>query len=49
LCCLNLTGETILKRIEPHRLGALVLEDLIERGAVRFEGSNRWLRYRAVS
>lgn len=73
---LNFTGETTLKRIEPHRLAALVLEDLqrypqsaisdihkrvggeihpkqvkraldelIERGAVRFEGNNRWRRY----
>jgi ATP-dependent DNA helicase RecG len=77
---LNFTGETTLKRIEPHRLAALVLEDLqrypesaisdihkrvggeihpkqvkraleelIERGAVRFEGSNRWRRYWAIS
>lgn len=77
---LNFTGETTLKRIEPHRLAALVLEDLrrypesaisdihkrvggeihlkqikraleelIERGAVRFEGSYRWRRYWAVS
>jgi ATP-dependent DNA helicase RecG len=73
---LKFTGETTLKRIEPHRLAALVLEDLqrypqsaiseihqriggeihpkqvkraleelIERGAVRFEGNNRWRRY----
>ena len=73
---LNFTGETTLKRIEPHRLAALVFEDLqrypqsaisdihkrvggeihpkqvkraldelIERGAVRFEGNNRWRRY----
>lgn len=27
LCSLNFTGETTLKRIEPHRLAALVLED----------------------
>lgn len=77
---LNFTGETTLKRIEPHRLAALVLEDLQrypesaisdihqrvggeihpkqvkraleelnERGAVRFEGNNRWRRYWAVS
>jgi ATP-dependent DNA helicase RecG len=77
---LNFTGETTLKRIEPHRLAALVLEDLkrypesaigairqriggeihpkqvkraleelIERGAVRFEGDNRWRRYWASS
>ncbi|WP_366525967.1 ATP-binding protein [Ferrovum sp.] len=77
---LNFTGETTLKRIEPHRLAALVLEDLqrypksaigdihkrvggeihpkqvkraleelIERGAVRFEGNNRWRRYWAVA
>lgn len=72
---LNFTGGTTLKRIEPHRLAALVLEDLqrypesaisdihrriggeihpkqvkraleelIKRGAVRFEGNNRWRR-----
>lgn len=77
---LKFTGETTLKRIEPHRLAALVLEDLqrypqsaiseihqriggeihpkqvkraleelIERGAVRFEGNNRWRRYWAKS
>lgn len=77
---LKFIGETTLKRIEPHRLAALVLEDLqrypesaisdihrriggeihpkqvkraleelIERGAVRFEGNNRWRRYRAMS
>jgi ATP-dependent DNA helicase RecG len=77
---LNFTGETTLKRIEPHRLAALVLEDLkrypesaigdirqriggeihpkqvkraleelIEHGAVRFEGDNRWRRYWAIS
>ncbi|MDO9273857.1 MAG: ATP-binding protein [Rugosibacter sp.] len=77
---LKFTGETTLKRIEPHRLAALVredlqrypesaisdihgriggeihpkqikraLEELIERGAVRFEGNNRWRRYWAVS
>lgn len=77
---LKFTGETTLKRIEPHRLAALVLEDLqrypqsaiseihqrvggeihpkqvkraleelIERGAVRFEGDNRWRRYWAAS
>ncbi|MCB1914098.1 MAG: putative DNA binding domain-containing protein [Rhodocyclaceae bacterium] len=77
---LKFTGETTLKRIEPHRLAALVLEDLqrypesaisdihqriggeihpkqvkraleelIERGAVRFEGNYRWRRYWAVS
>ncbi|MCK7596186.1 putative DNA binding domain-containing protein [Microbulbifer sp. CAU 1566] len=76
---LNFTGETTLKRIEPHRLAALVLEDLqrypesaisdinrrigneihpkqvkraldelIERGDVRFEGDKRWRRYWAV-
>ena len=76
---LNFTGETTLKRIEPHRLAALVLEDLrrypesaisdihrriggeihrkqvkraleelIERGVVRFGGNNRWRRYWAV-
>lgn len=73
---LQFTGETTLKRIEPHRLAALVLEDLqrypksaisdihqrvggeihpkqvkrtleelIERGKVRFEGEKRWRRY----
>lgn len=77
---LNFTSETTLKRIEPHRLAALVLEDLqrypksaiseihqriggeihakhvkraleelIERGEVRFEGDKRWRRYWAVS
>ncbi len=77
---LKFTGETTLKRIEPHRLAALVLEDLqrypqsaiseihqriggeihpkqvkraleelIERGSVRFEGNNRWRRYWAMS
>jgi ATP-dependent DNA helicase RecG len=77
---LKFTGETTLKRIEPHRLAALVLEDLqrypesaisdihkrvggeihpkqvkraleelIERGAVRFEGNYRWRRYWAVA
>ena len=76
---LKFTGETTLKRIEPHRLAALVLEDLqrypqsaiseihqriggeihpkkvkraleelIERGAVGFEGNNRWRRYWAM-
>jgi ATP-dependent DNA helicase RecG len=76
---LKFTGETTLKRIEPHRLAALVLEDLqrypqsaiseihqriggeihpkqvkraleelIERGAVRFKGNNRWRRYWAM-
>lgn len=76
---LNFTGETTLKRIEPHRLAALVLEDLqrypesaigdihqriggeihtkqvkraldelTERGVVRFEGNNRWRRYWAI-
>lgn len=77
---LNFAGETTLKRIEPHRLAALVLEDLqrypesaisdirqriggeihpkqvkraleelSERGAVRFEGNKRWRRYWAIS
>ena len=77
---LKFTGETTLKRIEPHRLAALILEDLqryprsaisdihqrvggeihpkqvkraleelIERGEVRFEGNNRWRRYWAVA
>ena len=76
---LNFTAETTLARIEPHRLAALVLEDLqrypksaisdihrriggeihpkqvkrmleelVERGAVRFEGRNRWRRYWAA-
>lgn len=76
LRALNFSTATTLKRIEPHRLAALVLEDLqrypgsaisaihervggeihpkqikrtleelIARGAVRFEGSNRWRRY----
>jgi len=73
---LDFRAVTTLKRIEPHRLAALVLEDLrlypgsaisavhqrvgaeihpkqikraldelIERGAARFEGANRWRRY----
>jgi len=77
---LNFNGETTLKLIEPHRLSALVLEDLrrypnsaisdihqriggeihpkqvkraldelIEKNAVSFEGSNRWRRYKAVT
>jgi ATP-dependent DNA helicase RecG len=77
---LDFSASTTLKRIEPHRLAALVLEDLqryprsaisdihqrvgpeirrkqvkraldelIERGEVRFEGKNRWRRYRAAS
>ena len=77
---LNFVGGTTLKRIEPHRLAALILEDLrrypqsgisdihqriggeihpkqvkraleelIERGAVGFEGNTRWRRYWAVS
>ena len=77
---LKFTGETTLKRIEPHRLAALVLEDLqrypksaisdihqrvgreihpkqvkraleelIERGDIRFEGDKRWRRYWAVA
>lgn len=76
---LEFTGETTLKRIEPHRLAALVLEDLqrypesaigaihqrigseirrtqvkrtldnlIERGQVRFKGEKRWRRYWAA-
>ena len=77
---LDFSASTTLKRIEPHRLAALVLEDLqryprsaisdihkrvggeihpkqvkraledlIERGDVRFEGDNRWRRYWAMS
>lgn len=77
---LDFTKETTLKRIEPHRLAALVLEDLqrypesaisdihrrigneihakqvkraldelIERGAVRYTGNNRWRRYSTIS
>lgn len=73
---LDFAGETTLKRIEPHRLAALILEDLqrypqsaisdirqriggeihpkqvkraledlIDKGAVSFEGANRWRRY----
>ena len=73
---LNFAGETTLKRIEPHRLAALILEDLkrypksavsdirqrigreihpkqvkralddlIEKGDVRYEGEKRWRRY----
>jgi ATP-dependent DNA helicase RecG len=79
LRALNFSAPTTLKRIEPHRLAALVLEDLQRypasaisdihrrvggeihakqikraleeltgRGAVRFEGANRWRRYWAV-
>ena len=79
LRAMNFSTATTLKRIEPHRLAALVLEDLqrypasavsaiharvgaeihakqikravdelITRGAVRFEGHNRWRRYWAV-
>ena len=79
LRAMNFSAATTLKRIEPHRLVALVLEDLqrypasaisdihrrvggeihskqvkraleelIQRGAVRFEGANRWRRYWAV-
>jgi ATP-dependent DNA helicase RecG len=75
---LSFSGETTLKRIEPHRLAALILEDLqrypesaisdihrrigveihpkqvkraleelIQRGSVCFNGSNRWRRYSA--
>ncbi len=77
---LEFSGPTTLKRIEPHRLAALVLEDLqrypqsavseihrrvgaeihpkqikraldqlIDRGAVRYDGDKRWRRYWAVS
>jgi ATP-dependent DNA helicase RecG len=77
---LNFTRETTLKHTEPHRLAALVLEDLprcpksassdihecvggefhpkrirraleelIEGGAVRCEGSYRWRLHFAVS
>ena len=77
---LQFSGETTLKRIEPYRLAALVLEDLerypqsaiseihqriggeihpkqvkraleelIKRGAVRFEGIKRWRRYWAIA
>ena len=77
---LNFTGGTTLKRIESHRLAALVLEDLqrypesaigdihqriggeihlkqvkraldqlVDRGDVRFQGEKRWRRYWAAS
>ncbi len=77
---LNFVGGTTLKRIEPHRLAALIVEDLqryprsaiseihrrvgaelhakqikrtldelIERGQVRFEGEKRWRRYWAAA
>jgi ATP-dependent DNA helicase RecG len=79
LQALDFRATTTLKRIEPHRLAALVLEDLqrypgsaisavhqrvgaeihpkqvkravdelIARGAVRYEGDKRWRRYWAV-
>ncbi len=79
LQALEFRTMTTLKRIEPHRLAALVLEDLrlypdsaisavhqrvgaeihpkqikramdelIERGEVRFTGDKRWRRYRAM-
>jgi len=79
LQALDFRATTTLKRIEPHRLAALVLEDLqrypgsaisavhqrvgaeihpkqvkravdelIARGAVRFEGDKRWRRYWAA-
>jgi ATP-dependent DNA helicase RecG len=79
LRALDFNAATTLKRIEPHRLASLVLEDLqrypasaigdvhrrvggeihpkqvkralddlVRRGAVRFEGVNRWRRYWAV-
>ncbi|MGC3984543.1 MAG: ATP-binding protein [Pseudorhodoferax sp.] len=79
LRALNFSAATTLKRIEPHRLAALVLEDLqrypasaisdvhrrvggeihpkqlkraldelVQRGAARFEGRNRWRRYWAA-
>src|SRR3569832_900784 len=49
---LNFTGETTLKRVggEIHlKHFKRALEEFIERGAVRFEGSYRWRRYWAVS
>jgi predicted HTH transcriptional regulator len=42
---LQFAGEITLKRIEPHRLVALVLEELTAKGDVRFEGDKRWRRY----
>jgi ATP-dependent DNA helicase RecG len=76
---LEFSGPTTLKRIEPHRLGALLVEDLrrypgsaiseihrrvapelprsrlkraidelVERGELRYEGERRWRRYRAT-
>lgn len=79
LQALDFQGTTTLKRIEPHRLAALVMEDLrrypasaisavhqrvgaeihpkqikrvidelISRGEVRFEGEKRWRRYWAT-
>ena len=79
LQAMDFRAMTTLKRIEPHRLAALVLEDLrlypgsaisavhqrvgaeihpkqvkraldelIARGAVRFEGDKRWRRYWAA-
>jgi ATP-dependent DNA helicase RecG len=80
LQALDFQGTTTLKRIEPHRLAALVMEDLrlypasaisavhqrvgaeihpkqikraidelVNRGEVRFEGEKRWRRYWAKS
>jgi ATP-dependent DNA helicase RecG len=79
LQALDFQGTTTLKRIEPHRLAALVMEDLrrypasaisavhqrvgaeihpkqikrvidelVSRGEVRFEGEKRWRRYWAT-
>ncbi|MDD5033622.1 MAG: ATP-binding protein [Methylococcaceae bacterium] len=53
---LNFTGESAISDIR-QRIGDEIhpkpvkraLEELIERGAVRFEGNNRWRRYWAVS
>ena len=40
-------SDVIIYRSETGTVEAL--EELIGRGAVRFEGSNRWRRYWAVS
>jgi len=38
-----------MEREEPKTQVKRALEELIERGAVRFEGNNRWRRYWVMS
>ncbi|MFN5080619.1 MAG: hypothetical protein ACK5EV_07830, partial [Burkholderiales bacterium] len=38
-----------IEREEPKTQVKRALEELIERGAVRFEGNNRWRRYWVIS